>query len=121
MNSMVATVENHFHDQENLPAITVSICQANDDFTIKISDQGGGMDRDFAAKSFLYQYRTKPRYSNIHHLKDGSGLPLARLYARYFQGDIKMASYEVRSYKPASVESFSSFIFRVMEQMSIST
>lgn len=94
MNSMVATVENHFHDQENLPAITVSICQANDDFTIKISDQGGGMDRDFAAKSFLYQYRTKPRYSNIHHLKDGSGLPLARLYARYFQGDIKMASYE---------------------------
>ena len=63
-NSMRATVEHHFKDLENLPPIkiTATICQADDFFTIKISDCGGGMDRESAAKCFMYQYSTPSKY-----------------------------------------------------------
>ena len=57
-NSMRATVEHHFNDLKNLPPVTAIICQADDYFTIKISDCGGGMDRDSAARCFMYQYST---------------------------------------------------------------
>jgi len=95
-NSMRATVEHHFKDLENLPPVTATICQADDYFTIKISDCGGGMDRDSAAKCFMYQYSTPSKYCEGQFclFLTGSGLPMARLYARYFQGEIKMASYE---------------------------
>ena len=92
-NSMRATVEHHFHDLENLPPVSAVICQADDEFTIKISDCGGGMDRKSAEKCFMYDYSTPSKYTDT----TGSGLPIARLYARYFHGDIKMASYEVRT------------------------
>ena len=36
-NSMRATVEHHFHDLENLPPVSVVICQAGDEFTIKVN------------------------------------------------------------------------------------
>jgi len=91
-NSMRATVEHHFHDLENLPPVSAIICQADDEFTIKISDCGGGMDRDSAKKCFMYDYSTPSKYSDAE--LPGNGLPRARLYARYFHGDIKMASYE---------------------------
>ena len=101
-NSMRATVEHHFMDLKNIPPVTAIICQADDYFTIKISDCGGGMDRDSAAKCFMYQYSTPSKSCENGKLflegRTGCGLPMARLYARYFQGDIKMASYEVRIY-----------------------
>ena len=63
------------------------------------------MDRDSAAKCFMYQYSTPSKYfdticENWKHCPTGltgCGLPLVRLYARYFQGEIKMSSYEVRT------------------------
>jgi len=91
-NSMRATVDHHFHDLENLPPVSAIICQADDEFTIKISDCGGGMDRKSAEKCFMYDYSTPSKYSDAE--LPGNGLPTARLYARYFHGDIKMASYE---------------------------
>jgi len=91
-NSMRATVEYHWDNREDLPPISALICQADDDFTIKISDQGGGMDRESAAKCFFYQYSTIPSIPNNNLL--GYGLPLARLYARYFNGDLRVASYQ---------------------------
>ena len=94
-NSMRATVDHHFHDLENLPPVSAIICQADDEFTIKISDCGGGMDRKRAEKCFMYDYSTPSKYSDAE--LPGNGLPTARLYARYFHGDIKMASYEVRT------------------------
>ena len=92
-NAMRATVEYHWDNKDDLPSISALICQADDDFTIKISDQGGGMDRESAAKCFFYQYSTIPSIPNNHLL--GYGLPLARLYARYFNGDLRLASYQV--------------------------
>jgi len=91
-NSMRATVDHHFHDLENIPPVSAIICQADDEFTIKISDCGGGMDRKSAEKCFMYDYSTPSKYSDAE--LPGNGLPTARLYARYFHGDIKMASYE---------------------------
>ena len=93
-NSMRATIEHHWEKKDDLPEISVIICHADDDFTIKISDQGGGMDRESAAKCFYYQYSTAPKYCEETHLL-GYGLPLAKLYSRYFNGDLRVASYEV--------------------------
>ena len=51
------------------------------------------MDRKSAGQCFLYEYSTPSKYADTTN--NGNGLPLAKLYARYFHGDIKMASYEV--------------------------
>ena len=96
-NAMRATVEHHWDNKDDLPPVSVTICHANDDFTIKISDQGGGMDRESASKCFFYQYSTVPKHCSEKYLL-GYGLPLARLYSRYFNGDLKVASYEVSSF-----------------------
>ena len=103
-NSMRATVEHHLAQLKEdpnfvLPGIKALVCQADDDFTIKISDQGGGMDRDSAAAVFSYEYCTLPKAGvSVREGADkqlGYGLPLAKLYARYFNGDLRLASYEV--------------------------
>ena len=53
----------------------------------------------------MYQYSTPSKYfdticedgKHCPTVLTGCGLPMARLYARYFQGEIKMYSYEVRT------------------------
>jgi len=78
--------------------LQVLVCQSDMDITIKVSDQGGGVDRMTADKMFKYLYTTPPSPSLTSEAVPlsgfGYGLPLSRLYARYFQGDIKAASYE---------------------------
>lgn len=109
-NSMRATLEfaeaKHLHE---LPPIKCGIYKTREDITIKISDQGGGMSRRVRSKIFNYMYSTAPKvvipnsggsYGGglaaaalpMHGL--GYGLPLSRLYARYFKGDIKVASVD---------------------------
>jgi len=95
-NAMQATV-NH-NPLDSLPPIRVLVCQSVDDITIKISDLGGGVDRVTSEKMWKYLYSTAPAASLTAESAPlsglGYGLPLSRLYARYFQGDIKVASYE---------------------------
>lgn len=97
-NAMQATIENNWGDLENLPPIKVLVCQSDMDITIKVSDEGGGVSRLTAEKMFQYLYTTPPSPSltseSVPLSGFGYGLPLSRLYARYFQGDIKAASYE---------------------------
>eukprot|EP00092_Neocalanus_flemingeri_P013144 GFUD01014163.1.p1 GENE.GFUD01014163.1~~GFUD01014163.1.p1 ORF type:complete len:452 (+),score=85.58 GFUD01014163.1:244-1599(+) len=97
-NAMQATVNNNWGKLDELPPIKVLICQSDNDITIKISDLGGGVDRASSDKMFKYLYSTSPKVSltkeSVPLSGLGYGLPLARLYARYFQGDIKAASYE---------------------------
>merc|ERR1712037_992823 len=95
-----------------LPHISCRIFKTKDDITIKISDRGGGMSRRVRRKIFNYMYSTAPKvvlpnsggsYGGglaaaqlpMHGL--GYGLPLSRLYARYFMGDIKLASVDVEN------------------------
>ncbi len=95
------------NESDTIPFIRLRIYKTDDDITLKISDRGGGMSRRTKKKIFNYMYSTatdKVSYEGIgggsygggisastlpmHGL--GYGLPLSRLYARYFRGDIKV-------------------------------
>lgn len=65
----------------------------------QISDQGGGIPRSQTDQLFKYMYSTAPQpsKSDLHTVPlagYGYGLPISRLYARYFHGDIVLLSCE---------------------------
>merc|ERR1712183_955052 len=102
-NSMRATMEFH-ENSDTIPDVKVHIVKSSHDISIKICDQGGGISRSVAENVFLYLYTSATRVklsdgdmggttstmTPMHGL--GYGLPLSRLYAKYFGGDIKIAS-----------------------------
>ncbi|XP_020712677.1 pyruvate dehydrogenase (acetyl-transferring) kinase, mitochondrial isoform X2 [Ceratitis capitata] len=99
-NSMRAVVENNDQDKcEKLPPIKVLIAEGKEDICVKISDQGGGIPRSQSDQLFKYMYSTAPQpsKSDLHTVPlagYGYGLPLSRLYARYFHGDIVLLTCE---------------------------
>ncbi|XP_072927762.1 pyruvate dehydrogenase (acetyl-transferring) kinase isozyme 2, mitochondrial-like isoform X1 [Hemitrygon akajei] len=97
-NAMRATVENH-ESSPHLPPINVRIALGGEDVTIKMSDKGGGVPLSKIDRLFSYMYSTAPK----PHLGSsggaplagfGYGLPISRLYAKYFQGDLQLCSME---------------------------
>lgn len=69
----------------------------------QISDEGGGIARSGLPKIFTYLYSTakNPLDENYEGISDGVtmagygyGLPISRLYARYFGGDLQIISME---------------------------
>merc|ERR1712110_114272 len=96
-NSMRATVETHSKAKE-LPEIEVLLAKGEHDVSIRISDQGGGIPRHITDHTFHYLVSTAPRPSMTPTKAPlagyGYGLPLSRLYARYFHGDLILNSYE---------------------------
>lgn len=97
-NSMRAVVETHM-DANDLPPLKLLLVKGKEDLTIKISDCGGGISRSLTDNLFLYMYSTAPKPSMSDSESTplagyGYGLPLSRLYARYLQGDLVVASYE---------------------------
>ncbi|KAH9514362.1 [Pyruvate dehydrogenase (acetyl-transferring)] kinase isozyme 3, mitochondrial, partial [Bulinus truncatus] len=98
-NAMRAVTEYHSSDNGPIPPIKVMIVKGQEDVTIKISDQGGGIPRSKIDLLFQYMYSTAPQPAKSDMASAplagyGYGLPLSRLYARYFQGDILLASAE---------------------------
>ncbi|XP_018416640.1 PREDICTED: pyruvate dehydrogenase kinase, isozyme 3 [Nanorana parkeri] len=98
-NSMRAIVEQHEDKPEALPPIKTLVTLGKEDLSIKISDQGGGVPLRKIDRLFNYMYSTAPRPSlepsRAAPLAGfGYGLPISRLYARYFQGDLKLYSME---------------------------
>lgn len=98
---MRAVVEHHGHnpDTDTLPPLKVAICRGKEDICVKISDQGGGIPRSQSDQLFKYMYSTAPQpsKSDMHTVPlagYGYGLPISRLYARYFHGDIVLLSCE---------------------------
>ncbi|XP_061698201.1 pyruvate dehydrogenase (acetyl-transferring) kinase isozyme 1, mitochondrial isoform X2 [Syngnathoides biaculeatus] len=97
-NAMRATMELYGDAMEH-PPIRVQVGLGTEDLTVKVSDRGGGVPLRKIDRLFTYTYSTAPRPSI-----DGSrapplagygyGLPISRLYARYFQGDLKLYSLE---------------------------
>lgn len=74
-------------------------------FFRKISDEGGGIRRSGLPNIFTYLYSTaeKLEYDDVLHggaddgvsmAGYGYGLPVSRLYARYFGGDLQIISME---------------------------
>uniref|UniRef100_A0A8D0NV71 Protein-serine/threonine kinase n=2 Tax=Sus scrofa TaxID=9823 RepID=A0A8D0NV71_PIG len=95
-NAMRATVEH----QENWPSLTpieVIVVLGKEDLTIKISDRGGGVPLRIIDRLFSYTYSTAPtpvmdNSRNAPLAGFGYGLPISRLYAKYFQGDLNLYS-----------------------------
>lgn len=96
-NSMRATMEHHGADSSNIPPIEVTVVNGREDISVKISDLGGGIPRSHVDHLFKYMYSTAPRPSpsdSVPLAGYGYGLPISRLYARYFQGDLLLYSCE---------------------------
>ncbi|XP_039592954.1 pyruvate dehydrogenase kinase, isozyme 4 [Polypterus senegalus] len=96
-NSMRATVETH--ESRSLPPIEVMVALGKEDLTIKMSDMGGGVPLRKIDRLFSYMYTTAPspvmdNSRNAPLAGFGYGLPISRLYARYFQGDLQLYSME---------------------------
>ena len=104
-NSLRAVVETHGQDKQEFPVTTVVVAEGNEDITIKISDEGGGIPRSSIPLVWTYMYTTVETTPNLDpgfNKSDfkapmagfGYGLPISRLYARYFGGDLKLISME---------------------------
>ncbi|KAH8106517.1 alpha-ketoacid dehydrogenase kinase [Phellopilus nigrolimitatus] len=104
-NSLRAVVERFgAGDADKLPPIKVVVSEGREDITIKISDEGGGIPRSAIALIWTYMYTTMTGQGLEEDFTDtdfkapmagfGYGLPLSRLYARYFGGDLKLISME---------------------------
>ncbi|XP_044789697.2 pyruvate dehydrogenase (acetyl-transferring) kinase isozyme 1, mitochondrial isoform X2 [Bubalus bubalis] len=97
-NAMRATMEHHA-DKGVYPPIQVHVTLGKEDLTVKMSDRGGGVPLRKIDRLFNYMYSTAPRprveTSRAVPLAGfGYGLPISRLYAQYFQGDLKLYSLE---------------------------
>lgn len=112
-NSLRATIEHHSKlnpgvdlDDIKYPPIKIIVAKGDEDITIKISDEGGGIPRSAVSLIWTYFYTSAEKqikdddlmdYSNNHKVPFmglGVGLPHSRLYARYFSGDLKLISME---------------------------
>lgn len=104
-NSLRAVVETHGSEKEEFPVTQVIISEGREDITLKISDEGGGIPRSAIPLVWTYMYTTvdqTPSLDPDFNKSDfkapmagfGYGLPISRLYARYFGGDLKLISME---------------------------
>ncbi|CAM2704656.1 unnamed protein product [Rotaria socialis] len=102
-NSLRATVERYGLDAKEYPPVRVLIVKGHEDLTIRIDDNGVGIPRSKLSYLFHYMYSTAPKFLLNGHEQNiksipiaglGYGLPIARLYARYFQGNLSIASIE---------------------------
>ncbi|KAL3044015.1 hypothetical protein OYC64_003783 [Pagothenia borchgrevinki] len=98
-NAMRATVETH-ETSITLPSIKVRVSLGTEDLTIKMSDKGGGVPLRKIERLFSYMYSTAPSPVHGDNSRNaplagfGYGLPISRLYAKYFQGDLQLYSME---------------------------
>uniref|UniRef100_W5N744 Protein-serine/threonine kinase n=1 Tax=Lepisosteus oculatus TaxID=7918 RepID=W5N744_LEPOC len=96
-NSMRATVETH-EASRTLPPIKVMVALGGEDLSIKMSDRGGGVPLRKIERLFSYMYSTAPTPEISSQRPPlagfGYGLPISRLYAQYFQGDLQLYSME---------------------------
>lgn len=112
-NSLRATVEfemmkangKDIYDLK-FPTVKVIVAEGNEDITIKISDEGGGIPRSAMPLIWTYLYTTAKDIPDLDNdVLDnhefiapmaglGYGISLSRLYAKYFGGDLKLISME---------------------------
>ncbi|KAK7328562.1 hypothetical protein VNO77_22673 [Canavalia gladiata] len=102
-NSLRA-VQERFMDSDKVPPIRIIVADGIEDVTIKVSDEGGGIPRSGLPKIFTYLYSTARNpldehsdlgvADNVTMAGYGYGLPISRLYARYFGGDLQIISME---------------------------
>ncbi|KAI9102475.1 hypothetical protein DFS34DRAFT_609306 [Phlyctochytrium arcticum] len=96
-----------------LPPIRATIGAADSLITFRLSDQGGGIHKDIQAHLWSYSHPSKQKFLNFAHvprlaakveesahhvvptnLKLGLGLPMSKVYANYWGGEIEVCSME---------------------------
>ncbi|PIK49996.1 putative pyruvate dehydrogenase (acetyl-transferring) kinase isozyme 2, mitochondrial [Apostichopus japonicus] len=88
-NSMRAVMEHKGPSATDFPKIKVLITKGQQDLTIRMSDEGGGIPRTQIDQLFNYMYTTAPTHLNL------VSLPFHLwLYAKYFHGDLTLTSME---------------------------
>ena len=75
-------------------------CSTNNSL-LQISDEGGGIPRSGLSRIFTYLYSTAENPPDLDEHNEGVtmagygyGIPISRLYARYFGGDLQIISME---------------------------
>jgi len=130
------------------PPIKVIVAGGREDITIKVMDEGGGIKRSDLQHVWSYMFSSTPKpelslkepfpFDHISQFKEGEcghsfslwghgiGLPLIRLYARYFGGSLKlrpMEGYGTDAYvhlhrlKSSSKELFPDNLGKTIQQM----
>ncbi|CAO2838366.1 unnamed protein product [Amaranthus hypochondriacus] len=103
-NSLRAVQERFMDSDKVAPPIRIIVADGIEDVTIKVSDEGGGIPRSGLPRIFTYLYSTAENpldehmdlgtSENVTMAGYGYGLPICRLYARYFGGDLQIISME---------------------------
>ncbi|ODV90251.1 hypothetical protein CANCADRAFT_104124 [Tortispora caseinolytica NRRL Y-17796] len=104
-NSLRAVVEKEGIPADEYSPVKLIVAAGKEDITIKISDEGGGIPRSAIPYVWTYMYTTvesTPDLDPDFNKSDfkapmagfGYGLPISRLYARYFGGDLRLISME---------------------------
>jgi len=110
-NAVRSTIEAHL-SSPSLPPITITIANNEADFTIRISDRGGGIDHDMMDKVGQYHFSTagseKPDSrldggifghmmsapSSVPFYGFGFGLPMTKAYVEYLGGSLDLVSMQ---------------------------
>lgn len=103
-NSLRAVQDKYLESDQVAPPIKIIVADGIEDVTIKVSDEGGGIPRSGLPKIFTYLYTTSENplddhsdvgtANNVTMAGYGYGLPISRLYAKYFGGDLQVISME---------------------------
>ncbi|CAL0304860.1 unnamed protein product [Lupinus luteus] len=104
-NSLRAVQERFMDSDKVTPPVRIIVADGVEDVTIKVSDEGGGIARSGLPRIFTYLYSTARNPldehadlgiadNNVTMAGYGYGLPICRLYARYFGGDLQIISME---------------------------
>ncbi|XP_047062610.1 pyruvate dehydrogenase (acetyl-transferring) kinase, mitochondrial-like isoform X1 [Lolium rigidum] len=100
-NSLRAVQEKYMNSDKDVPPVRIIVADGTEDVTIKVSDEGGGIRRSGLPRIFTYLYSTAKNLPDIEGPSEGVtmagygfGLPVSRLYARYFGGDLQIISME---------------------------
>ena len=95
-NSCRATIRHCAAGGGELHPIRVVIVIGAEDVSIKVADRGGGVPRSTMKEIFKFAHSTKSKVDVPTGSDDirGFGLPLCRIYARYFGGELTLKSME---------------------------
>jgi signal transduction histidine kinase len=104
-NSLRAVQDRFDSGDDEPPPIRLVVAEGGEDVTIKVSDEGGGIPRSGLPRIWSYLYSTAKSPVVLDDAAvDGNGpnvlagygygLPISRLYARYFGGDLQIISME---------------------------
>lgn len=103
-NSLRAVQERYMDSDKVPPPVRIIVADGLEDVTIKVSDEGGGIPRSGLPSIFTYLYSTAKNPLDEQFDTDletvttmagyGYGLPISRLYAKYFGGDLQIISME---------------------------